>query len=332
MKQQKPMAAVFAFLGLVILIFDGKTALTGAAEGMELCLKVVIPSLFPFLYLCSVLTNALWGIRIPGIRSAGKILGIPEGAESLLISGFLGGYPAGAQAIGDAYRHGRLSRGCAEHLLSFCSNAGPAFLFGITAAQFSNPQIVWKLWYIQIISAVVTAMLDSPLSREKTELQDKKLSASGILAGTVKAMALICAWIILFRMLTAFLERWVLWYLPEEFQVLLIGMLELSNGCCCLTMISNEAVRFVICSAVLSFGGICVAMQTLSALGDLSIWPYLRGKITQTCFSLILSLSVMAERTSLISILPICVISIFLLRKKVVDFRRNSVYNASIKS
>ena len=36
-------------LGMIVLILDSKTALSGCREGVTLCLNVVIPSLFPFL-------------------------------------------------------------------------------------------------------------------------------------------------------------------------------------------------------------------------------------------------------------------------------------------
>ena len=135
MSLKKTVTALFSAAGIMILILDGQTALQGAAAGISLCLRTVIPSLFPFLFLCSVLTDSLWGTTF----WSGKLLrrlGIPAGADSLLISAILGGYPAGAQAVAAAYQQGKLSRKEASHLLRFCSNAGPSFLFGMAASCF----------------------------------------------------------------------------------------------------------------------------------------------------------------------------------------------------
>ena len=36
---------------MLALILDSRTALAGAVQGVELCLKTLIPFLFPFLFL-----------------------------------------------------------------------------------------------------------------------------------------------------------------------------------------------------------------------------------------------------------------------------------------
>ena len=159
MTKQKKWTALLAALAMLALILDGKTAMQGAAEGIELCIRTVIPSLFPFLFLCSLLTGALWGGSYPWLRTVSRRLGIPEGGESLLIAAVLGGYPAGAQAVGQAWQQGRLEQKQAEHLLRFCSNAGPAFLFGMVARQFPDRYSAWGLWCIQILSAGIVGAL-----------------------------------------------------------------------------------------------------------------------------------------------------------------------------
>lgn len=276
--------------GMLVLILDGKTALAGASAGMELCIRTVIPSLFPFLFLCTILTGALWGGNYPMLHRIGQRLGIPHGAESLLIAAVLGGYPAGAQAIGEAFRGGRLTKADAQHLLSFCSNAGPAFLFGMTALQFPRLQMIWGLWGIQILSALMTGSIGRYTPKTAASLPPRSGNISHILTVTVKTMATICGWILLFQILTTFLNQWFLWFLPTEIQVILAGILELSNGCCLLNQIESIPLRFVICSGFLSFGGICVSMQTASLIGDLSMKAYLRGKILQVVFSTLLSI------------------------------------------
>ena len=146
-------------MGMLILILDGKTALAGGAEGIELCLKTVIPSLFPFFVLSILLTSSLSGVTLPVLRPLGRLCGMPEGTEALLISGFLGGYPVGAQSVAAVYRSGQLPRREAERLLAFCSNAGPAFLFGMASSLFPRQWMAWALWGIHIAGAVFAAVL-----------------------------------------------------------------------------------------------------------------------------------------------------------------------------
>ena len=67
---------------------------------------------------------------------------------------------------------------------------------------------------------------------------------------------------------------------------------ELSNGCLSLTGIPNESVQFVLFCAFLSFGGICVWMQILSAAENVISSVFYFGKLLQTILSTVLSLLV----------------------------------------
>ena len=117
-----------------------------------------------------------------------------------------------------------------------------------------------------------------------------------ILPSALKATGLICCWVILFRMLTVFLKSWCLWILPQWTQVFVTGLLELTNGCCDLVLIKDVKMRFLLCSGMLSFGGLCVFMQTASVSGGLSLKFYILGKCLQAGLSLLLSVSLFLEK------------------------------------
>lgn len=330
MHLRKVITALFAAAAMLALILDGQTALTGAAEGMELCIKTVIPSLFPFLFLCSLLTGTLWGSRFSSLDGFCRRLGIPSGAQSILIAAVLGGYPAGAQAVGEAYRQGKLDRGDAEHLLMFCSNAGPAFLFGMTARQFPEAKTAWMLWCIQILCAMLTGMWFATVPPGSSSLPCRNTSISQTLLQTVKTTGILCGWILLFRIMLAFLDKWFFWYLPNVLRILFSGLLELSNGCCMLQEITDEAIRFLLCSVFLSFGGLCVTMQTASVTEGLSLKPYLLGKGVQTALSSVISLLYLHYGWVCIALIGLVFLFFPHSRKKAVDFPQHPVYNADI--
>lgn len=290
MVKRKQPGIFFVVLCAAALILDGRCALRSASSGMELCIRTVIPSLFPFLFLSSLLTGLLWGSNMGFLGPLCRRLGIPAGAESLLIAGFLGGYPSGAQAIGDACARGALDKETGQRLLGFCNNAGPAFLFGMASLQFEEPGTVWLLWGIHILSALMTGLMTSGAASGNTSIPPREVSVTGSLSSAVRTMGLICGWILLFRVLLGFLERWFLWLLPEGVQVLVSGLLELSIGCMELRLIPSHKLRFTVCAAMVGFGGLCVAMQTGSAARGLSMAAYFRGKMLQTIFSIALSL------------------------------------------
>lgn len=279
-----------ASMGMLVLILDGKTALEGASQGIELCLRTVVPSLFPFFLLSILLTSSFMGSSLPLLRPLGRLCGVPKGAESLLMAGFLGGYPVGAQSIASVYRAGKLGKKDAERLLAFCNNAGPAFLFGMVASMFPRRWMVWALWGIHMAGAVLAAVL-IPGEKEKrvTLAAPAPVSLSAALHSALGVMATVCGWVVLFRVLIAFFSRWFLWLLPAQAQVAVTGLLELSNGCCELLAVADVRLRFCICAGMLAFGGLCVTMQTLSVTPGLSLRQYFLGKAIQTAFSILLA-------------------------------------------
>lgn len=282
-----------AALGFLILILDSRQALEGARSGMELCMKTVIPSLFPFFVLSGMLTNALGHAASRPTAALCRLLGIPATAASVLIPSFLGGYPVGAKCVGTLYETGQIDRHQGERMLAFCSNAGPSFLFGMVSGFFPEGTWIWLLWLVLISGAVLTAAAipASPYREQATE-QKPQREKQTVLSSAAKAMGMVCCWVVLFRMVLAFLEAWVLWALPGWAQVLVSGILELTNGCCGLMLIEDLRLRFLLCACMLSFGGICVLLQTASVIHGLSLGSYLRGKLIQTAFTFLLSCAV----------------------------------------
>lgn len=314
-------------MGMLVLILDSRTALSGGAQGVDLCLRTVIPSLFPFLFLSGCFSAAFAGTRLAGLHPLGGVFSLPPGTEYLLIPAFLGGYPIGAQSVAQAYDAGFLRKEKAERLLAYCSNVGPAFLFGMTAGQFGQRHLIWECWAIQILSAWTAARFfggrkDSPPAAKPSEGQ----TAFGI-ESALWAMLKICGWILLFRIVAAFLERWFLWAAAPWIRVSVIGLLELANGCCCLNQIVDEGLRFVICNALLAFGGLCVAYQTASVCGKLNLRYYFAGKLLQGTAASVLAAGIYYRLWYLFPIWLACSLLIPKAVKKTVEISRSVVYN-----
>lgn len=284
MEKRRWLRAFLASTAMLGLILDGRTALAGAAVGLGLCLKTVVPALFPF-FVCSILlTDALWGSRNRLTAALGRLFRLPEGAESVLIPAFLGGYPAGAQCVARAYGRGQLHREDARRMLGYCSNPGPSFLFGIVAPQLPRRWMAWALWGLLLLGALTAARL-LPGSPHRASVDRRKASSlSEAMETALKVMASICGWVVLFRVALAFLRK--LLPLPTAAGVLTEGLLELTNGCCSLARVEDEKIRFLLAGVMLSLGGACVTMQTVSVSQGLPLEGYFLGKAIQClCFA-----------------------------------------------
>jgi len=326
-------------VGMLVLIFDGQTAVSGVREGLQLCLNTLIPSLFPFFVLSSLITGSIMGVSTGPLRWICRFCRMPTGSESLLTVGILGGYPVGAGNIGTAYRNGAISLKDAQRLAIFCNNPGPSFLFGVLGPLFPHSGWVWLLWIIQVTATLLTGYLLPGGSSDPLDLPDNRpVSVPMALNIGIKSIALVCGWVILFRMILEFLNRWLFWLFPDPIRIFLTGMLELSNGCLALSETESICLRFILAQLMLSLGGVCVWMQTCAVFPRLNLAGYLRGRALHCLICFLLSapaLSAIAGRKPLLTVLT-CIlasISVYFLtsvlrkEKKAVAFYPSMVYN-----
>lgn len=325
---------------MVFLILNAKEAAAFAADALKLCSVSLIPSLFPFMFLAIVLNSTLSGYRFRFLRTVRALCRIPEGSEILFLLGILGGYPVGAQVIANAHQDGNLKKEDAQRMLGFCNNAGPSFIFGVIGPLFHSVTIPGLLWLIQVVSALITgAVLKGNCDTVIKERSRVQVSITDALERSVKAMGLICGWVILFRILAGFLCQYLGGYIPGNILTVITGLLELTNGCIALYGVKNNGLRFILASLFLSLGGMCVLLQTASSIKTLSIKTYISGKCIQGIISALLAYIIQQlifnanDRFISPYITPLFVIFliaagiIFIYLKKTVAFHKKVVYN-----
>lgn len=306
------------FIGMLCLILDPQTGLESASDGLRLCLQTVIPTLFPFLYLTASFPPL--GGKRPGL--------------SYFLLGAFGGYPAGAQILSQAASQGRLSKEAASRLLPVCNQTGPAFLFGIGAFVLGSSGLCLALWLIQLASALWIAWIIGPqLSCQASPTQARQ----DPLLRSLRSMALVCGWVILFRVLLGFCQQWFLRFLPESGSLLFAGMLELTGGCCQLQEGLPLGAKLLWFACFSCFGGLCVAMQVRSIAQEtgISFRYYLPAKLTQMLCGLTFAniaqwFLPVSQRCNLpvwLQCLAIAWLVLFALRKKAVAFPTHLLYN-----
>ena len=279
-----------AGLGLLVLILDGGTAIVGMRMGINVCIRTLIPSLFPFMILCGLINGNSDGHTGRLLRGIGKFCHMPPGCESILVTGFLGGYPVGARSVSALYDKGVITEDDARRMTVFCNNAGPSFLFGVLGSVFEDIKTIFLLWGVQILSALLMGhFLPFRENGKPNTHVSHSQSLSESLQSGIRVMGTICGWVIFFRTVLEYLEKWVFNCISLPLEILLTGMLELSNGCIILSQIQNEFLRFLMASAMLSFGGICISLQTASVCEKCIFKGYIRRKLLQCCVCVFIS-------------------------------------------
>lgn len=287
MKQSVPLLAVLAAAALLLLRPEAASQAVG--DGLALCASTVIPALFPFFAVVSLLlqlglVGSLQGLCAPFMGPVFHLRGV---CALPLLTGLLGGYPSGARTAADLCRQGLLTRREAELLLGFCDNCGPGFLLGyVGAGILGSARAGAYLFLIHVCSALLVGMVLCRLCGDRgSALLGSSLPArvipfpqaltaavSGALASTLS----ICAFVVLFRVLAALP--------PVRLPVPLLGVLEMVTGTAAL---APGRAGFIAAAVMVGWGGLSVHCQAMAvaAPAELSFRWHWIGKALQAALS-----------------------------------------------
>lgn len=269
--------SVFFLIGLFLLmLFSPETVATGAANGLLLWYRQVLPVLFPFLLITgllirtesiSLINHALFPILKP-------FLGISEKASFSVVCGFLCGFPVGAKSCSDLTDKGEISSAEGEYLLSFCNNVSPAFLTGYVAVQsLKQPEMaqicllfpilaalccsfLFRRWYLpRNPFAVVEEQADPRQFLPFSEALDESILSA------CDSITKIGGYMIVFSVLISFMAE--LSFQNFFWKLLLLPGVELTGGIRMLCQLDlTSELRFLLIMAHCSFGGVCALFQT----------------------------------------------------------------------
>ena len=269
-----------------------QASMQGVREGIGLCAKVIIPSLFPFM----VCSNLL--IKSKLIRVLNRYLGKFGTAFYVFTVGSLSGYPMGAKCAADLCTRGICSKKEAEWLLAFCNNCSSLYIIGAVGIGLMGSYRVGVILYIShILSSLILSVLfvakgnDKVRNRTQTEPVAEKLDIAESILDSLKQLAKVCGLVLFFSSLTAILGETLLKELPIYIKGGLFGLLEITKG---IALISSKptSAGLIITSALISFGGVCVILQTASvvAKAGLSIVKYTTAKLAGAMLSAAITL------------------------------------------
>ena len=260
----------------VVLLTQGSAVHRAVAEALGLCAASVIPALFPFLVVSSLLLACGLGDAAAGAFSGfmTPLFRLPGCAASPLLLGLIGGYPIGARTAAQLYRQGSLSKSEASRLLTFCNNSSPVFLLSVLGqGVFGSFRAGLYLWLIHVGSALLTGLLFRGAGEgrqslpRRVEVRTVHLPSAFVSAVTESAAAMvsICGFVVFFYVLSRPAAT-----LGGAVGAALTGAMELFS----LTpLLQNDGVSFVLSSACAAWGGLSVLGQTAAALEGSGLSP-----------------------------------------------------------
>lgn len=265
---------------LLLLIFP-EAAKSSVSDGLNICGRIIIPSLFP--YLVAVNLIAELGI-IAKLTSHGK----GSFSKAAFIIGISGGYPVGASFIAEARKRGEISRDAASRLLIYCNNSGPAFIIGaVGTGVFNSAAAGITLYAAHIASAIIYGKLLHADDCSNGQILPKPKAFSAALVDAVKksvsAMINVCGFVLTFSVFLSIINsRGLLHILSGRLSslthtelsfnsALIAGIFELGNSISQMQGLAAAPLNLALAAFVLGWGGISVHFQTFSVISDTDI-------------------------------------------------------------
>ncbi len=309
----------FVFLltlcGIIGILIFPEVSCDAAAKSIEMCLSILIPTLFPFLVLSGIFIKSGFAERLGRFAEpfTKRVFRVGGCCSCAMILGLISGFPVGAKTVSSLYEKGACSKTDAEKTLAFCNNAGPSFILGtVGVGIWQSSKTGWLLWGIQIVSSVAVGVVVGRLRKGDDNAYRKpkkpvaanrepllRIFLSSVTEGAVSVLY-ISAFVVFFAVAVslllhtglipstaAFLCKLFPFFDNGTVENILVGVFEMTTG---VSRIGGSAPilrNLAVTSAVIGWAGISVHCQVLSYIcdGGLSAKPYFIGKILQTVFA-----------------------------------------------
>ncbi len=256
-----PLIILILFL---LCILQPAKAVAGAAAGLSLWYRTVLPTLLP----CMVLS---------GYLISSSLVQILPPAPLVFVTGWFCGYPMGAKTVADLWKSGRLSEKAGKRLLRLGCMPSPMFLTGFLCMGMLRLSLTESLPFLAALylppilcflpggrhksKAVPAKPADFIQETEPLQvfLRFEKAMMDGFLI-----MVKIGGYLMLFTMLSYFFRSWF----QNPFLASLIpGFLEMTSGIAFTVQSGlSEAMTTALCFSFAAFGGLSGLAQTVSVL------------------------------------------------------------------
>ncbi len=297
--------ATLIAVAVVMLRFPQALA-NGVSRGLSVCSSVIIPTLYPFMILAGVLTDSPLCTRPNNVIAAvtRRLFRLPACCGTAILLSFIGGYPAGALAIGRLKNSGRITAEQARRMTLFCVNGGPGFIVStVGAGLLGSARAGWLLFAAHALTSLGMGIVLAHTN--KTKITDADVTPAAVdpprpFAQTVRdtcaALLTMCGFVLL---AAAGLSVWEASGLPSALQALsgipaaawstaAAMITEVSCGCIAIAG-GGTLAPFWLCLC-LGWGGLSVQGQLAVALrshnGEKMLTKaFMAGRLVHGCVS-----------------------------------------------
>ena len=246
---------VFVIIAILIALCQPQITFSGAVSGLNIWFFQLLPTLLPFMILSNILLSdpvqeyifaRMSPLRAKKIRILFAVL-----------AGLTFGLPIGAKMAKDLYQKNLIDAREGQILLNHCNLIGPSFvgsyvltkkldlsdLFGISLLLLYLPHILCLVCFF---------------SKKEATTEQKIHIMNGF-----ETITILGGYLILFGIFCAFVKE--IQFLPTGLRACILAFLEITIGIHEISILEiSGMVKYLCAIPLLSFGGLCTAMQTWS--------------------------------------------------------------------
>ena len=258
-----------------------KVSVDGARNGLMYSFGVLIPSLFPFMFLSNFAVEYGISSKVGRVLApfTEKVLYLPSEAGVTVLLSLIGGFPIGAVGTSALYKQGKITEKQAQRMLCFCVNSGPAFLISVVGAELYDSELIGIiLLTAQILSSLIIGIVLGLFARKKEPLQKSVgnaqsniefapafiISAKNACTATVN----LCALVVLFSSFSSIFLTALKIDGDSPVGIIIKSVLEVTDGCNC---ISDAHLPIYLTSLAVGWSGICVHFQIFAAVENFKV-------------------------------------------------------------
>ena len=273
----------FFCLLLMFLLFyflkSPELAASSVRSSLNVCAVGLVPSLFPFIVLVSMINESGLSDYISNIigKPISRIFKIGKNAASAVFLGALGGFPIGAVCARSLYERSEISKNDAARLIAFTNNASPAFCIGaVGVSLFDDMQFGVRLYFCQLTAAIIIGIFGR--GRQDTQPEhsyahsDKSLSdiACAAIAQGGMTMLKICSFAVFFAVVGDCMCYVISHCFGDSFATVCVSFVELTLAAGKCAALDTD-ISHTLCAFAVGFSGLSVHMQTASVLSSSGI-------------------------------------------------------------
>ncbi len=303
-----PFILILTFM-CVLAVSRGFSSFT--VEGVKMYFALVFPTLFPFLFLTSIISAINGTKKVANLISpiTKRLFRVNGGVGYAYLMSLLCGYPVGAMLISQLKKDRLISDTESTRGSVICSTCSPSFVIsaiGLTA--FNDLKFGVWLYLVHILTNFTVGMIFARIKKDKptdfsglNTKESQNMFYDGVFSAINSAL-FVGGVVTLFYILTEALVALNIlslpislfsWILKDQIggKGLVLGLIEYTKGLKILSALGANPFTFILSGVLLNFSGVSILFQSICFLKSAKIKTatFLFSKITAVLINLVYS-------------------------------------------